>query len=142
MLLSKNRQEYDALGFLWLDRCPFCNIENQEEYIVWKGRYWYIARNMLSYSWTEKHVMAIPYKHRIFSHELDSDEILELGEIHRFIASFFGKEEYFSCTRESIANRSVEHIHMHFIPGRLKWIFLRKMLEMQGFPIHEELILD
>jgi diadenosine tetraphosphate (Ap4A) HIT family hydrolase len=36
-------------------------------------------------------------------------------------------------------NRSVEHIHIHFIPGRLQWKYLRKMLENQGYPIHQEL---
>lgn len=52
---------------------------------------------------------------------------------------FFGDTEYFSCTRESIGNRSVEHLHIHFIPGVLKGKFLRKMLELQGFPIKQTL---
>jgi hypothetical protein len=38
-----------------------------------------------------------------------------------------------------MANRSVEHLHMHFLAGKLQWRYLRKMLENQWFPIKEDL---
>lgn len=117
------RKEYDDLTrekILGRDECPFCDLEMNSEHIVWRGKYWYILRNLFPYSGTEKHVMVVPYEHKLFSRELSPEETLELMDIHRFLASFYGEEEYFSCTRESLSNRSVEHIHMHFIPGRLK----------------------
>lgn len=47
---------------------------------------------------------------------------------------FFLDKLYFSFIRENfhenIADgRSVEHWHMHFLPGKLEGKFLRKMLE-------------
>jgi diadenosine tetraphosphate (Ap4A) HIT family hydrolase len=83
--------------------------------------------------------MATPYEHKAFFHDLTSDEISELKDIHAFMKQYFGNKEYFSSTRETLANRSVEHYHMHFIPGQLQGAYLRKMLENQGFPIQEEL---
>ena len=83
--------------------------------------------------------MAIPFEHKKFSYELTHDEIGELPEIYTFMKEYFGEKPYFSCTRETLSNRSVEHYHMHFIPGALQGKFLRKMLEGQGFPIHEDL---
>jgi diadenosine tetraphosphate (Ap4A) HIT family hydrolase len=49
-----------------------------------------------------------------------------------------GEQDYFSSTRETMGNRSIEHYHMHFLPGRLQGKFLRCMLEGQGFPITAE----
>jgi diadenosine tetraphosphate (Ap4A) HIT family hydrolase len=37
-----------------------------------------------------------------------------------------------------MGNRSVEHYHIHFIPGRLQGKFIRCMLQGQGFPIEAE----
>ncbi|MEI6710855.1 MAG: hypothetical protein WCK88_00910 [bacterium] len=37
-----------------------------------------------------------------------------------------------------MANRSIEHLHIHFLPGKLQGMYLRKMLENQGFPIKED----
>jgi diadenosine tetraphosphate (Ap4A) HIT family hydrolase len=86
--------------------------------------------------------MAVPYEHKAFFYELTHEEISELHEIHLFMKGYFGKKDYFSCTRETFANRSIEHYHIHFIPGKLQGKFLRKMLELQGFPIQEELTLS
>jgi len=83
--------------------------------------------------------MAVPYAHKCFSHELDRDEIAELHEIYAFVKDWYGDRQYFSCTRESMANRSVEHLHIHFLPGKLQGKWLRKMLQTQGFPIEQEL---
>ena len=86
--------------------------------------------------------MAVPYRHNRFSHELDLDEISEMKSIHLFMKGFYGTHDYFSCTRETMANRSIEHLHIHFIPGKLQGKFIRKMLELQGFPIIEDLTLS
>ncbi len=75
--------------------------------------------------------MAVPYRHVKYSHELISEEFLEMKQIQDFMKEFYGKSQYFSATRESMANRSIEHVHMHFIPGKLQGAYLRCMLENQ-----------
>lgn len=142
MIKLWTRQEYHnqiGYGCFWKEECPFCKSEEQSGHTVWKWKYWYILHNLFPYSWNDKHLMAVPYKHRVYSHELNSKELLELSKIHDFVRDFYSEEHYFSCTRESMWNRSIEHIHMHFLPWRLQWKYLRKMLEHQGFPIKEDL---
>lgn len=139
------REQYDALTrdkLLGKDECPFCDSVSQAGHTVWKGKYWYILRNIFPYSGDGDHLMAVPYDHKAFSHELTADEIVELADIYAFMKSYYWEKQYFSCTRESFANRSIEHFHMHFIPGKLQWKFIRKMLELQWFPIHEELTIQ
>jgi diadenosine tetraphosphate (Ap4A) HIT family hydrolase len=64
--------------------------------------------------------MLVPYKHLMYSYELDKSQTEELAEAYTWIKDFYGEQIYFSCTRESMANRSVEHFHTHFLPGRLQ----------------------
>lgn len=119
--------------------CPFCDLETNKDYIIWRGKYWFLIHNKFPYSWNQKHIMALPYEHKKFSIELNEKELIELKEVYKFVKKWFWEESYFSCTRESMWNRSVEHIHIHFIPWRLQWKYLRKMLENQGYPIQQEL---
>jgi diadenosine tetraphosphate (Ap4A) HIT family hydrolase len=64
--------------------------------------------------------MAVPYAHKLYFLELSNEEIIELKDIHIFVKDFFKGNNYFSFTRESMANRSVEHLHMHFLAGKLQ----------------------
>jgi hypothetical protein len=73
---------------------------------------------------------------------LSSEELQELKEVYKKVKYFFWEQTYFSCTRETKDYRSIEHYHTHFIPGKLKWKYLRKMLEEQGFPIKEDMKMD
>lgn len=86
--------------------------------------------------------MAIPIEHIEFSYNLSKEHFEELKEVHNVVKDFFENEEYFSFTRESMQtenSRSVEHLHIHFLVWDLQGKFLRKMLELQGFPIKQEL---
>lgn len=132
----KKKWEVDIYG---QDNCPFCHDDDNNNTIVWKWKYWFLVHNLAPYSWNEKHLMALPYEHKKLSIELNDNELLELKDVHKFVKDWFWDEHYFSCTRETLWHRSVEHIHIHFIPGRLQWKYLRKMLENQGYPIHQEL---
>lgn len=136
------REQYDLLtrdSLLWKDVCPFCRSQDQIWRTIWKGRYWYILRNMFPYSGNEDHLLVIPYDHKVFSHELTSEELAELRDVYQFMREYFWAKNYFSTTRETFSNRSIEHLHMHFIPWKLQWKYLRKMLELQWFPIQEKL---
>lgn len=149
MVQLGNREEYDKITSLnketWEnkhvfreDDCPFCIIEAHQDYILWEWKYWKIIYNKYPYSWDEKHLMAVPRAHKAFSSDLSAEELLELHEVYGEIRRLYGSENYFSCTRETMANRSIEHLHIHFLPGKLQGKYLRKMLENQGFPIQEE----
>lgn len=137
------REEYYKrkweVDIYWKDNCPFCDTEWQREQILWEWKKWFIIHNMFPYSWTEKHIMAVPYEHKINSIELSDEELLEMKDIYSFVKDYFWDENYFSCTRETMGNRSIEHYHMHFVPWRLQWKYLRKMLENQGYLIVQEL---
>jgi len=61
-------------------------------------------------------------------------EYSELADAEKYIKEFFGEEWYFSFTRESMSERSVEHFHTHYIPGRLKRRVLTEMLLEQWYP--------
>lgn len=136
------REEYHKIKWKEIygkDDCPFCDLEWNKENIIWKWKYWFLIHNKFSYSGDNRHIMAVPFEHKKFSTELNDQELLDLKNIYKFVEKWFQDENYFSCTRESMWNRSVEHIHIHFIPWRLQWKYLRKMLENQGYPIHQEL---
>jgi len=143
------REEYDAITWVhtetgegkkvfWKENCPFCIESEHEEFLVWEGKYWKIMYNKYPYSGDEKHLMAMPIEHKAFSYELSPEELTELHDVHAWIKTFYWDENYFSCTRETMANRSIEHLHIHFLPGKLQGMYLRKMLENQGFPIKED----
>lgn len=121
------------------DDCPFCFPQQEDNERLWNGEYWSIFYNKYPYSWNDQHLMAVPNKHKHFSHELTHDELSELSTVYAFMHDYFWDNHYFSFTRESFANRSVEHLHIHFLVGKLQGRFLRKMLELQGYPIVEDL---
>jgi diadenosine tetraphosphate (Ap4A) HIT family hydrolase len=98
------------------ENCPFCNLEKERKNIIWEGKFWFVAYNIYPYSGNNQHIMAIPYRHVLYSADLNNEELLELQEVYKFVKEFFGNESYFSCTRETQDYRSIEHYHTHFIP--------------------------
>lgn len=145
MFHPKVRTEYDKNVGNYLfgeDDCPLCQELEKNELILWKGRNWFILHNLYPYSWDRDHLMAVTCIHKKFSYQLTPDETQELQEVYGFMKNYYGDKDYFSCTRETMAHRSIEHFHMHFIPGKLQGKWLRKMLEWQGFPIQEDLKIE
>ena len=123
------------------DDCPFCGIEarTDEESIKWIWKQWYILHNTGSYSWNEDHLMAVPHRHVQFTYDLSPEEISELKQVYEYMKQYFGDKEYFSFNRESMWNRSVEHLHIQFCVWRLQGRYLRNMLMNQWFPVKEYL---
>lgn len=138
------RQEYHdtiGMGIMGKDNCPFCDIQATKNTLIHELKYWKIVHNKYPYSGNEHHLMAVPKRHFAFPCDAKKEEWMELNEVHDFMRDYFEKAweiDYFSSTRETMWNRSVEHYHMHFIPGKLQWKFLRCMLENQGYPIKAE----
>jgi len=123
------------------DNCPFCNTEKTKNTLIYTLDHWKIILNKYPYSGQENHLMAVPIRHVQFVDEVNSEEFAELPKVHWFMKEFYEKsweKDYFSATRETMGNRSVEHYHIHFIPGRLQGKFVRCMLENQGYPIDAE----
>lgn len=139
-----SREEYHKIKWPWMYKehnCPFCDVESNISHIIWRGKYWYILHNISSYSWDHRHIMAVPYKHIKLSTQLKKYHFKELKEVHKVVKDFFKKDNYFSFTRESLTDdtRSVEHLHIHFLVWKMRGKFLRKMLEIQGYPIKQDL---
>ncbi|MDA9129220.1 hypothetical protein N9J72_01965 [Candidatus Gracilibacteria bacterium] len=115
--------------------CPFCDQENpkNEQLTVWKGKYWFICHNKYPILGLRNIMMAIPYRHAILSSDLSEDEYKEFRDVEIFMKSFYGDQEYFVFMRESVAGRSLEHIHYHFVPGRIPYDDIEVMLKKQGY---------
>lgn len=88
--------------------------------------------------------MAVPIDHILPKTDLSDAHFLELREVYKQVEKFFWNQVYFSFTRETIHDdtRSIDHLHIHFLAGRIKGKFVRKMLELQGFPIKQDLKID
>ena len=69
-----HKQKWDK-KIIWKENCPFCNPEQNEEYIVWEGKFWYILRNFSPYTWEENHLMSVPYEHIAFSTDLTIEHL-------------------------------------------------------------------
>jgi hypothetical protein len=48
------------------------------------------------------------------------------------LVDFYGDDNYFSFTRETMWTRSLEHFHTHFLPGCVREKYLTQMLGEQG----------
>jgi len=77
--------------------------------------------------------MAIPYRHTILSTELSDEEYIEFREVEKFMKDFYWEKEYFMFLREARESRSLEHIHYHFVPGRIPYDDIEIILKKQGF---------
>lgn len=131
-----DRQEYKIvketkLADKWDSCCPFCDIESQKEYILWKGKYWYIQHNKFPFAGTKKHLLAIPYKHEKLTRNLSWEEWIEFKKIEDFMYNFYGEESYFSFIRERGEKKSIHHLHFHFLPGELECDPIIQMLQEQ-----------
>lgn len=137
-----SREEYhNLMKELPKSYCPFCDKKWQKWHTLWEWKYWYVLNALSPYSWDHRHIMAVPNEHIKLSTELTLEHFQELKEVHDFVKSYFGEENYFSFTRETLWDdtRSQEHLHMHFLVWMLYGSFLRKMLEQQGYPIKQDL---
>ena len=113
-----SREEYDLKRnnkCTWKDNCPYCNINTELNTVVFESEYWKMFIALSSYTWDENHLLAFPREHKIFFWELNNEEILDLKNIHKFCDKYFWENNYFSTTRETMSNRSIEHYHIHFI---------------------------
>ena len=133
------REEYHIIKWsktYWKEDCPLCKVlENNEQHILWNWKYWFILHNIYPYTGQENHIMAVPKIHKKYSYELSTEETMELCEVFCFVKKFFWEQKYFSMTRETLDNRSIEHFHIHFLAWKLQGKYIRNMLMNQWFPV-------
>lgn len=132
------REQYLATKPKWImgkKDCHFCEINEDINNILHRTQYWTIMENFAPYSWNHQHIMAMPKSHKAYAYEFSLEEFQDLQKVHKFVKEFYGNESYFSMTRETLSNRSVEHYHMHFLPGKLSDTPIINMLKDQGFPV-------
>lgn len=115
--------------------CVFCKPDDEEnkEYIIWRGKYWYICHNKFPILWLTNQFLAIPYRHVILSKDLSDEEYIEFREVEACISERYEQEDYFMFVREGLNSRSMEHIHYHFVPGQIPYDDIELMLRKQGF---------
>lgn len=109
--------------FIGKQNCPFCETTKDEKpFIIWETKHWIIRHNKYPYFWNEKHLLAMPKKHRKYTYEMSKKEFGDFKEVEKFIKQFYKTDEYFCILRESTGWRSVEHLHYHFLP----WVIFPK----------------
>ena len=114
-----------------LNDCPFCFFVETKNQIYRTWKYWTIFFNKNPYSKDQNHLLALPKRHIKYFRELDNDELIEYGEVSKKVLEFFGDKDYFSFSRETMAKRSVEHLHIHFLIWKLRATTLTLMLREQ-----------
>jgi len=132
------REEYLASKpkwIMWKNNCHFCNINEDINNVLHRTQFWTIMENFAPYSGDNQHIMAMPKAHKVYAHEFSIEEFRDLQNVHKFVKEFYWEKSYFSMTRETLSNRSVEHYHMHFLPGKLSDTPIIDMLKDQGFPV-------
>ena len=128
------REEYDKLTngkIFWKIECPFCDFTWKQDQVIWKWEYWKIIYNIFPLSGDKKHIMAIPNAHKSQHKELSNEEFSELRDVYQQVEKFYWDLEYFSFTRETMGNRSVEHLHKHFLPWKMQGEYIIEMLKKQ-----------
>ena len=127
----KNREDYEINKvYLWKDNCPFCLYDLSEtNEILYKTEYWIIMYNNNPYFDIKRTLIAFPKRHSEFTTELTKEEFWDLIEVNKFMKTFFEDQEYFSLLRESKSNKSVEHLHYHYIP----WIIGQKVIDWENY---------
>lgn len=103
-------------GIIGEKDCPFCK---RDEYLLQEFHFWNVLKNKYPYKNLEKHILLVPKRHIDHAKYLLPEELAEIPEIEKYIERYFSGEDYFSFTRHTNEGKSIEHIHYHYLPGKL-----------------------
>lgn len=114
------REEYDNLkSYSTIENCPFCNDIDNSHKILFRNNNWIIIYALYPYFDIEKeHIIVVPVRHVEFSYELSKEEFSDYKNVELFLKDYFNWKDYFSFIRQSKSNKSVEHLHYHYLPWR------------------------
>jgi len=114
----------------WRSDCPFCK---ENDLCIWEWKYLRIIHNKFPILWRDDHLMLIPKRHVVLTTDLNDNELLEMRDAEKYIENFFNGEKYFSFVRQSLENRSLEHLHYHYCPGNIWYHTVEEMLRKQWY---------
>lgn len=123
-IMFLTRKEYDKIpNDFWRKWCVFCiNDWEEKQYIVKETNFWNIRYAKSPYYWEKKHLMAIPKKHKIYTTELDKEELKDYKNVEHFMKEYYKDEkDYYSFIRQSLWWRSIEHLHYHYLPQHISF---------------------
>jgi len=111
-----SREEYDkAKLYFDLSNCPFCTCLDKNK-IIFESKNWFVMPNENPYFGDKNGLMVIPKRHIEFTVDLKNEELVDFIEVEKFMKNYYkDKWEYFSFIRQSRSNKSVEHMHYHYI---------------------------
>lgn len=115
-----SRKEWDTRinnnELVWKEDCPFCKSTwKEKKYIVKDTKYWSIRYNKFPYYCGKNHLLAVPKKHKEYTYELSLEELKDYKNVEIFIKKYYWNKQYFSLIRQTMWNRSVEHMHYHYL---------------------------
>lgn len=113
----KDREEYCKKSkYMWKENCPFCfeNLYSLQK-ILFETKYWVAIYNKYPYFSTPKNILVLPKKHRQFTSELSKAEFSDFKEVEKKLKEFYKWYNYFSFIRQTKWNKSVEHLHYHYL---------------------------
>ncbi len=126
----KNREDYDK-NAIYHDKsiCPFC-IKLEKNNIIFESDFWFVMPNANPYFEDKNQLMAIPKRHLEFTTNLKKEELIDFQEIEKFMKNYYkDKWEYFSFIRQSKSNKSVEHMHYHYV----LWIPHARVIDWENY---------
>ena len=109
------REEYEKKKLYFTkENCPFCTKLDKEK-IIFESKYWFVMKNEYPYFDDETNLMAIPKRHVEFTYLLTEEEFADFVNIEKWMKDFYKWKEYFSFIRQTKSNKSVEHMHYHYV---------------------------
>jgi len=126
-----DRKDWKKPKDKWKSNCPFC--EDKTDLLVWEWKYLRIIHNKFPMLWRKDHLMIIPKRHVILTSDLSDEELLEMREAEKQMEKIYDWEKYFSFIRQAPENRSLEHLHYHYLPGNLWYRTVEDILREQWY---------
>lgn len=112
-----SREEYlSKKPYFTKNNCPFCKENLLDREKLYETKYWIVLKNDYPYFKDyENHLIAMPKRHVEFTHDLNEEEYWDFKNIDLFMKDFYKSKNYFSFIRQTKWNKSVEHIHYHYL---------------------------
>lgn len=136
-----NREEYQNSKFYFTkENCPFCspNLSETNE-IFARTEFFTIIFNKYPYFdeiWVN--LLVFPNRHIEFTSDFFPEEMADFVNVEKIIQKFYKEKglEYFSFIRQTKSNKSVEHLHYHYLPWKpsAKVLNGEKILKIKNSP--------
>ncbi len=130
-LLTREKWQADKPKDKWKSNCPLCN--DTDDLLVWEWKHLKIIHNKFPMLWRKDHLMVIPKRHVVLTSDLSDAELIEMREAEKQMEKIYDGKKYFSFIRQAVENRSLEHLHYHYLPGNLPYSSTEDILRKQWY---------